>query len=284
MFAEVYHSYQNLLSIQGLNDYEDLIFKVVQLLETNKEACKKYRNQYQHVFVDEYQDLNHGQYRIVQALAPPKSSNRNLCVIGDPDQSIYGFRGSDAGYFTRFVDDYPETDVIELSRNYRSTATIVDASFQVIRDHRLYATNTRTYSQMDGDKTISILELTSGKAEALAIARIIAQLVGGTGFHSIDTGQVADANLVSARSYADFAVLARTNHQFKIIGDVFEQDGIPFQIASRQNSLKSWGLAELISLLSLVEGYGSDIDLDNCLALFSAGLNKKSAVHFKFCR
>ncbi|MCK5417425.1 MAG: UvrD-helicase domain-containing protein, partial [Desulfobacterales bacterium] len=190
MLAEVYHSYQNLLSIQGLNDYEDLIFKVVQLLETNKEVCNKYRNQYQHVFVDEYQDLNHGQYRIVQALAPPKSSNRNLCVIGDPDQSVYGFRGSDVGYFTRFVDDYPETDVIELTRNYRSTTTIVEASFQVIRDHRLYATNARTYSQMDGDKTISILELTSGKAEALAIARIIAQLVGGTGFHSIDTGQV----------------------------------------------------------------------------------------------
>jgi uncharacterized protein (TIGR00375 family) len=281
MLAEVYHSYQNLLSIQGLNDYEDLIFKVVQLLETNKEVCNKYRNQYQHVFVDEYQDLNHGQYRIVQALAPPKSSNRNLCVIGDPDQSVYGFRGSDVGYFTRFVDDYPETDVIELTRNYRSTTTIVEASFQVIRDHRLYATNARTYSQMDGAKTISILELTSGKAEALAIARIIAQLVGGTGFHSIDTGQVADANLVSARSYADFAVLARTNQQLKIIGDVFEQDGIPFQIASRQNSLKSWGLAELISLLSVVEGYGSDVDLDNCLALFSAGLNKKAADNFK---
>jgi superfamily I DNA/RNA helicase len=157
----------------------------------------------------------------------------------------------------------------------------VDASFQVIRDHRLYATHARTYSQMDGAKTISILELTSGKAEALAIARIIAQLVGGTGFHSIDTGQVADANLVSARSYADFAVLARTNQQLKIIGDIFEQDGIPFQIANRQNSLKSWGLAELISLLSVVEGYGSDVDLNNCFALFSVGLNKKAADHFK---
>ena len=279
--AEVYHSYQNLLSIQGLNDYEDLIFKVVQLLETDSKVCNNYRHQFQHVFVDEYQDLNHGQYRIVQALAPPKSSNQNLCVIGDPDQSIYGFRGSDVGYFTRFIDDYPETDVIELTRNYRSTATIVDASFQVIRDHRLYATHARTYSQMDGNKTISIIELTSGKAEALAIARIIAQLVGGTGFHSIDTGQVADANLASARSYADFGVLARTNHQLKIIGDVFEQDGIPFQIASRQNSLKSWGLAELISLLSVVEGYGSDIDWNNCLSLFSAGLNKRATDYFK---
>ncbi|MGD9182634.1 MAG: ATP-dependent helicase, partial [Desulfobacterales bacterium] len=125
------------------------------------------------------------------------------------------------------------------------------------------------------------LELGSAKAEALAIARIIARLVGGTGFHSIDTGQVDDANLDSARSYADFAVLVRTHHQLKIIGDVFEQDGIPYQIASRQNSLKSWGLAELISLLSLMEGFGSDLDLNNCLSLFSAGLSKKAADHFK---
>jgi superfamily I DNA/RNA helicase len=253
MLAEVYHRYQNLLSIQGLNDYEDLIFNVVQLLETDQTACKKYRDQFQHIFVDEYQDLNHGQYRIIQALAPPNASNRNLCVIGDPDQSIYGFRGSDVRYFTRFVDDYPDTAVIQLTRNYRSTETILDASFQVIQDHRLHSANARTYSQREGVKTIGILELASAKAEAWAIARVIAQLVGGTGFHSIDTGQVDDANLVSARSYADFAVLARTNHQLKIIGDVFEQDGIPFQIASRQNSLKSWGLPELISVLQVVQ-------------------------------
>ena len=135
MLAEVYHSYQNLLSIQGLNDYEDLIFKVVRLLETDTKICQKYRNQFQHIFVDEYQDLNYGQYRIIKALAPPDASKRNLCVIGDPDQAIYGFRGSDVRYFTRFVDDYPDTAVIQLTRNYRSTETILDASFQVIQDH-----------------------------------------------------------------------------------------------------------------------------------------------------
>ena len=279
--AEVYHCYQNLLAIQGLNDYEDLIFKVVQLLENDSMVCKKYRQQFQHIFIDEYQDLNNGQYRIVQALAPSNSSYRNICVIGDPDQSIYGFRGSDVGYFTRFVDDYPETEVIQLTRNYRSAASILDASFQVIQDHRLYATASRTYSEIDGVKNISILELGSAKAEALAIARIIVQLVGGTGFHSIDTGQVDDANLAAACSYDDFAVLARTNHQLEMIGEVFEQDGIPFQIASRRNALKNWGLAELISLLSLVEDCGSDTDLNNGLALFSADLKKKAADHFK---
>ena len=281
MLAEVYHSYQNLLSIQGLNDYEDLIFKVVRLLETDSMVCKRYRNQFQHIFIDEYQDLNHGQYRIIKALAPPATSNRNLCVIGDPDQAIYGFRGSDVRYFTRFFADYPDTAVIQLTRNYRSTATILDASFQVIQDHRLHANNARTYSEKDGIKTIRILELASAKDEAQAIAGVIAQLVGGTGFHSIDTGQVNDANLVSARSYVNFAVLVRTHQQMKMISEVFDQTGVPFQIASRQNSLKSWGLPELISVIKVVQSHGSDVDLHNSLQLFSVGINKKAAAHFK---
>jgi DNA helicase-2/ATP-dependent DNA helicase PcrA len=279
--AEVYHRYQNLLSIQGLNDYEDLIFKVVQLLENDQKVSKKYRDQFRHIFVDEYQDINHGQYRIVRVLAPRESSNRNLCVIGDPDQSIYGFRGSDASYFTRFVDDYPDAAVIHLTRNYRSTAAIVDAAFQVIKEWRLQTGDARTYSQTGGVKTISILELAGAKAEARAIARVIAQMVGGTGFHSIDTGQVADANLVSARSYREFAVLVRTHDQLRMMGEVFEQEGIPFQIASRQNSVKSPGVPELIGVLKILEGCASDLDIYNGLPLFSVDLNKKAADHFR---
>ena len=279
--AEVYHRYQRLLSVPGLNDYEDLIFKVVELLESDPKVVKKFRNQFQHVFVDEYQDINHGQYRIVRALVPRGSSDRNLCVIGDPDQSIYGFRGSDVGYFTRFVDDYPGAAVIQLTRNYRSTATIVDAAFQVIEQWRLHSGDARIYSQTEGVKTISILELSGAKAEARAIARVIARMVGGTGFHSIDTGQVADANLVCARSYREFAVLVRTHQQLKIIAEVFEDEGIPFQIASRQNSVKQRGLTELISLLKILEGYGTDLDLNNGLAVFCTDLNKKATDHFR---
>jgi superfamily I DNA/RNA helicase len=275
----VYRIYQNLLSVQGLNDYEDLIFKVVRLLETDAKICRNYQNRFRHIFVDEYQDLNLGQYRIVRALVPASSLNRNLCVIGDPDQSIYGFRGSDVGYFRRFIDDYPDAAVIELTRNYRSTKTILNASFQVIRDHRLHTTDTRLYSQIDGLQTISILELANARAEAQAIARTIAQLVGGTGFHSIDTGEVEDANLDRARSYADFAVLVRINDQLRVLGEVFEQAGIPFQIASRKNSLKLWGLPELVSVLRAVEGYGSDIDFSHTAALFTTGMTKK-VFHF----
>jgi superfamily I DNA/RNA helicase len=179
------------------------------------------------------------------------------------------------------VNDYPNTTVIELTRNYRSTETILDASYQIIQDHRLYSGDARTYSTIDGVKSIKILELASGKSEARAIANTIGQQVGGSGFHSIDTGQVADANLVSARSYADFAVLVRTHRQLNIIAEVFLQEGVPFQVASRKNWLERWGLAELMSLLSVVEGYGSDLDLNNCLSLYAVGLNKNGSDQFK---
>ncbi len=125
-----------MLSIQNLYDYEDLIFYVVRQFESDQEISKKYQNQFQHIFVDEFQDLNQAQYRIIKALAPGKKTVKDLCVIGDPDQSIYGFRGSDVKYFSRFIKDFPDAAVINLIRNYRSTKTILNASFQVIKNHR----------------------------------------------------------------------------------------------------------------------------------------------------
>ena len=113
--AEIYRTYQQLLSIQNLLDYEDLIFKVVRLLESDREARRACRKTYRHIFADEYQDLNHGQYRIIHALAPPGSADCDICIIGDPDQSIYGFRGSDSEYFNRFSRDYPDAEVIHLT-------------------------------------------------------------------------------------------------------------------------------------------------------------------------
>nr|MBL0700508.1 UvrD-helicase domain-containing protein [Desulfobacterales bacterium] len=104
-FVAIYKEYQRIMSLLSLYDYEDLILKTALLLENNRSALEKYRSRFQYIFVDEYQDLNYGQYRIIKALSPPK---KDLCVIGDPDQSIYGFRGSDRKYFKDFVTDYPD--------------------------------------------------------------------------------------------------------------------------------------------------------------------------------
>jgi superfamily I DNA/RNA helicase len=170
--------------------------------------------------VDEYQDINHGQYRIIKALAPP---DKDLCVIGDPNQSIYGFRGSNVRFFTRFLEDYPQGTIIHLNQNYRSTKTILEASYQIITNQNI-ATKTendsasRVYSEIDGIKTINILELISEKAEAVAIGKTIEALAGGLSFHAIDSGKIENINTKEDRSFSDFAVLYRTNSQsIKII-------------------------------------------------------------------
>ncbi|UCF94375.1 MAG: UvrD-helicase domain-containing protein [Desulfobacterales bacterium] len=281
IILEVYRLYQELLAIQGLNDYEDLILKVVRRFEADQEICQQYRDAYRQIFVDEYQDLNHGQYRIIRALAPPANPPENLCVIGDPDQSIYGFRGSDMRYFNRFREDYPQAEVIRLSRNYRSTQTILNASWQVIENQRIRSARTRVYSRIEGTQTISILELPHEKAEAEAVAREIEQLVGGTGYHSIDTGKVRNADVTQARTYADFALLYRTHAQHQIIAEVFELSGIPYQVASRENLFSRPGPAVLISFLKLIEGTGSYRDYEKAVLFVTPGIGKKTLIEFK---
>jgi uncharacterized protein (TIGR00375 family) len=279
--SAIYRTYQDMLAIQTLYDYEDLIFNVVRQLETDQKFCEKYQKQYRHVFVDEYQDLNQAQYRIIRALVPAENSAKDLCVIGDPDQAIYGFRGSDIQYFNRFISDYPNTGMINLVRNYRSTKTILNASYQVIKNNRHPSSDKRTYSQIDGTKTISIVELSTDKAEAQTIAGIIEQQIGGTGFHSVDTRKAIDANIATSRSYSDFAVLYRTNEQHRIIEKIFEQAGIPFQIASRETVLNQKGLPEIISLLKTIEGRGGYLDYQNVMGVLTSGIGKKAMYLFK---
>ncbi len=279
--ANIYKVYQRLLAIQGFCDYEDLIFNVVRLLESNAEQRRKYRSRYRHIFVDEYQDLNPAQYRIIKAIAPDSNAVRDLCVIGDPDQSIYGFRGSDVTLFNRFKSDYSGSGEIKLSRNYRSTETILAASFQIIKNHRLNSADIRTYSDITGVKTVSIMELPDERAEADGIARIIEKMIGGTGYHSIDTGAVKDANLVDSYSYSDFSVFYRTHDQHRILAEVFEKKGIPFQIASRQTALEQKGLAELISYLRIIEDQGSFYDFDKIRKIALSGLGQKPLDRFK---
>jgi len=281
IIANIYKVYQRLLAIQGFCDFEDLIFNVVKLLELNADQRRKYRKQFRHIFVDEYQDLNKAQYRIIRALAPESGSVRDLCVIGDPDQSIYGFRGSDVSLFKRFKTDYPNSGEIKLTRNYRSTRTILSASFQVIKDNRFQSSDIRTYSEIRGVKTISILELANEKAEAECIARIIEQQIGGTGFHSIDTGVVKDANLEKSDSYSDFAVLYRTHDQHRALSEIFEKRGVPFQVASRQSVLDHKGLPEIVSFLKIIEGRGGFFDHDKIFKIAMPGLGKKALDQFK---
>ncbi|MCJ7617401.1 MAG: UvrD-helicase domain-containing protein, partial [Desulfobacterales bacterium] len=277
----IYKEYQSILSTQKLYDYEDLIFNIVRLLESDVDFCRKCRDKYKYIFVDEYQDLNQGQYRIIKALT---KSDSNICVIGDPDQSIYGFRGSDILYFKSFLRDYPEAKTINLNQNYRSTETILEASYQTIKNNRDYNaldSASRVYSDIKGSRKIKIIELVSEKAEAVAIGKIIEKMIGGTGFHSIDYGSVDSSCTKKQMSFSDFAVLFRSWIQSKIIAEVFDKANIPYQIISRENTFSSKGVSGLLSFLKIIEGKGSFVDFERIIYLLKSGVGKKTIETFK---
>ncbi len=280
--AAVYRAYQDLLEIQRICDYEDLLFQVVAHLESDAAFRDRCRERFRHVFVDEYQDINHGQYRFIRAIAPPQAAEGGICVIGDPDQSVYGFRGSDCAYFNRFVDDYPGAGVITLTRNYRSTDTILAASFQVI-DHnpRPPAARMRTFSGIDGVPTIGFMEGADGYAEAEAIAREIEQLVGGTGYHSIDLGSVREAVPPSHLGFADIAVLTRTNEQLSTLAEVFDSTGIPCQVASRRHTFGRSASQALLSVFKICAARAGYADFDRVAALMVKGIGRKVVDIFK---
>jgi len=286
LFSIFYNTYQNVLSTQKLCDFEDLIYMVVKLFKNNDRIRKKYMEKFKFVFVDEYQDLNYGQYRIIKALAPPDSTKNNLFIIGDPNQSIYGFRGSDVKYFTRFTKEYNDTKVITLTKNYRSTETILEASYQIIKnrsafDHaeeikhleKIGKFNSRVYSRIEGLKKIFILKLLTEKAEAESISYAIEQMIGGTGHHSIDTGRVKDSYSIKERSFSDFAVLYRTKFQSRIIVDVFNKRGLPVQIVSKDKIFSIKYIKQIISLLKIVEGVGTYTDVERVNKIITPGIS-----------
>ncbi len=276
--APVYRQYQHQLAIHNSWDYEDLIFKSVKLLESDAHVRTGYQDAYPYIFIDEYQDLNQGQYRLIKTLAP---LGRELCAIGDPNQAIYGFRGSDVTYFNLFKTDFPDARVIHLARNYRSTRTIVEASNQVIQTPRSSPTNVKTYSQIDGLRTVHILKAPTDKAEAVAVGKTIERLVGGSGFHAIDFGKVDGNPMAETFSFKDFAVLFRTRAQGETLAPIFDKAGIPVQIANRRVRYHDGVLGGLLSLLKVVQDTGTYLDFKQIINHMGAGLGAQTWQTFK---
>jgi len=217
-------AYDERLRARGAVDFDDLVALPVRLLEDHADLVDDYRVRYRWISVDEYQDVDRLQYRLIRLLAPPDG---NLCVIGDPDQAIYGFRGSDVSYFQRFGEDYPSARTISLVRNYRSTRTIVDASLQVIEPASLIVDRTLE-ALTEGPERIEIHECATDRAEAELVVHTIERMIGGYTFFSMDSGRV-DGQEGEALSFGDFAVLYRTDAQAEPLVEAFARSGIPFQ-------------------------------------------------------
>ena len=248
-FRKIYREYDSLCAELNVVDFEGLIFSAVRMLTQDEEILADVRRQFPYIFVDEYQDLNFGQYELVKWM----SADAHITVIGDPDQSIYGFRGSDNRYFKQFAEDFPGCDQIRLVRNYRSDQVILDASFQVIRKSCGNDEPTRIYSDIHRRRKLIVKETLSEKEEAVVIGKMIEKWMGGTSFLSMDAGK-ADLDIQKEYGFSDFAVLFRTRGQSEIFGQVFEKAGIPFQTADKYQWLEVDGTREIVNLCRIMTG------------------------------
>lgn len=216
-------AYSRAMALRNWIDLDDLVGLALKALSEDPGLAALYRERYAWISVDEFQDLDAQQYALVRCLAPPEA---HLCAIGDPNQAIYGFRGADAAGFQRFAEDYPTVQTVRLTRNYRSSSAIVTASSQVIA--RAGETDDIAQVVRALSERITLHVARSDKAEAEFVVHRIEDLIGGHSLFSIDSGRTAgaaDANL----SFADFAVLYRSDAQAAALVEALARSGIPFQ-------------------------------------------------------
>ena len=244
------------LIARGLVDFDGLAEMSAALLGEHPDIAARLRARWPFISVDEYQDIDAVQYDLVRALS---GDGAGLTAIGDPDQSIYGFRGADVGIFGRFAADFPGTTVVELTRNYRSSPGIVTAAMQAIAPATLVPSRAAAALAAGtpelGD--VCFHEAADEHAEAAWIATAIDQLLGGASFHSLDTGR-ADGHGHGKLGLSDIAVLYRTDAQAGPLGRALTRAGLPYQKRSHDLLARRPAVADIVREMRLVDG-GEDV-------------------------
>ena len=218
--AKLARRYEKALAEAGALDFDDLLLRAVELFEKAPDVLERYQRRWRYVHVDEYQDTNRPQYLWVKHLA---DGHRNLCVVGDDDQSIYAWRGADVTNILDFERDWPEAAVVKLERNYRSTQLILDAAHAVV-SRNASRTEKKLWTERSGGARISVFEAYDEEEEAEWVARRVEELTGsGSGV----LARRADDEPVRRR---DVAILYRTNAQSRAIEEAMLRHGLPYQI------------------------------------------------------
>lgn len=209
---------------EGRLVFDELIQLPLYLLDQSPEVRAAWQRRYRWICVDEFQDLDELQYGFVLRLVPPSG---NLTVVGDPDQSIYGFRGACPDLFQQFLRDFPSARTVVLRRNYRSLSSIVEAAQRVIESHtRWEARKLEAVRQSPIRLVLHVARSARGEAEF--VARTIEELIGGSGFYAFDSGQVRSDRKITV-GFSDFAVLFRTSAQADEVAEALDRRGLPFQ-------------------------------------------------------
>ncbi|MDR5695690.1 MAG: DNA helicase PcrA [Armatimonadota bacterium] len=228
--ARVYRAYQAALGERHAVDFDDLLLFTIQLFQEHPDVLAEYQERFLHVLVDEYQDTNHAQYLIVHMLA---GKHRNLCVVGDDDQSIYQFRGADPRNILEFERDYPDAKIIKLEQNYRSTQRILEGAQGVIH-HNPHRHPKRLWTENPPGKPLVLFEAYDGHEEAQFVAEEIKRL------------------LEEGRSYRDIVVLYRTNAQSRLFEEHFLRAGIPYQIVGAVRFYERKEIKDILAYLRLL--------------------------------
>ncbi|MFO7290057.1 MAG: DNA helicase PcrA [Bacillota bacterium] len=250
--ARIYEAYQNKLRANQSMDFDDLLMETVRLFRQVPDALDYYRRKFQYIHVDEYQDTNHAQYVLTNLLA---SHHRNICVVGDSDQSIYAFRGADITNILDFERDYPEAEVIRLEQNYRSTQTILDAANGVI-SHNTRRKPKHLWTENGTGQPIRLFEAENEHEEAFFVAETVLR------------------GKREGRNYGDYAVLYRTNAQSRVLEEVLLKSNIPYRVVGGIKFYERKEIKDLLAYLRLVVNPDDDLSLRRVINVPRRGIGE----------
>ena len=253
--SRLYQLYQAKLQTNNALDFDDLIMKTVTLFEQHTEVLENYQDRFRYIMIDEYQDTNHAQYRLVKLLA---AKYRNLCVVGDDDQSVYGFRGADIQNILDFERDYSEAKVIRLEQNYRSTKNILEAANEVI-SHNSGRKQKRLWTENQGGSLISLFTAQDEHQEAYYVAQ---KIVEGHDLHD--------------RKYQDFAVLYRTNAQSRVIEEILMRNNVAYTIVGGQKFYERKEIKDVLAYLKVISNPLDGISLQRVINVPRRGIGDTS--------
>lgn len=264
--AEVYRLYQQKLRENNALDFDDLLLVSVSVLEEHPDVLEKYQNRFQYIFVDEYQDTNGAQYQLTKLLA---AKHRNLCVVGDADQSIYGWRGADIRNIMDFEEDYPEAKVIKLEQNYRSTKTILAAANAVIANNAARKPKNLWTENQTGDRLVCYTA-SDERDEAQFVA-----------------DNVTKQNMLFHTPYGDMAVLYRTNAQSRSLEEGLMRAGIPYTMVGGLKFYDRKEIKDILAYLRVIFNPADTVSLQRIINVPRRGigdvtvgrLNEYAAAH-----
>jgi DNA helicase-2/ATP-dependent DNA helicase PcrA len=252
--AKIYRAYENILRGNDAVDFDDLLMKTAQLLHKDAEVKQAMQDRYQYLMIDEYQDTNHTQFVIADSIA---KNHRNICVVGDPDQSVYAWRGADISNILEFEDQYSDATVVPLGRNFRSTGHIVETSAKLIA-FNAQRKDKKLYTELDDGNMPTVLSLESEREEAEAIVREVVRLR--------DEGVLLK----------EMAVLYRVNALSRVLEDAFRNEGMPHVVARGTAFYARQEIKQALSYLRLLVNPNDDVAFVRIINMPTRGIGATS--------